>query len=351
MLDLAQANLVRLRERFHAHPLTDPNLCALWQGTPEVLRVSPHRTVLRIESEGSAWLFKVYHPQRTANWLRNLLRRPPSLREAATAQSMGVQQILSEQLLPDLGVFARPWNPAPSAPRPHDPQSAGLYGASLKKLHQSGWSDRDLAFEDFLWDREELWPADLGEASFCAGRPAPKRHQHRDLLHLLSSCRFAERASWGVEFAEGHGSNSPLPLLQKATHLRGRRARKQSRRALRDCSTFARTAEGLVRRQDPPSESSFQEVRAPSPALAAQLHQQLHLCELLQVSAPKSWLLQGEKVWLLGGPEQGAVARIKQAFQNEGLGLQPDSALSSYLQHAWKADCHDTLPTIQSSNW
>ena len=327
MTELARHNLVRARERLHARPPRSHALAALWSALPaepEVLRLSPHRTVLRLPSESSPdrrdWLLKLYHPRRRGELLRRLVSIPPALRELAGHRALGLLGGAAEQLAADFGLFARPW--LPRCP-------AGDWGAELARLHRAGWSDPDLCLEDLLWTANgELVPLDLGHARFTPGG-APPLARRADLA--------AVAAELPPEEAE--------PLLARACHLAGwdeacaaellHRGRQdlarhrwvRSARCWRDCSDFVRVAAGCLRRgfQPPPGQGQVlkrgrrgevvrfgQAVRKrylrpgplgslrrrlPAASPAARSLRRLHLLELtgFEAARPLAWL--GDCLW------------------------------------------------------
>jgi len=252
--DLARHNLVRARERLHARPLRDPQLAALWEAmppAPPVLRLSPHRTVLRLPSEHApdqrSWLVKLFHPRRPGEGLRRLLSPAPALREARLHRQLGLADGRAEQLAPDFGLFARPW-------RERCP--AGDWAAGLAGLHQRGWSDPDLSLEDLVWTEQgELLPLDLGHARRTPGG-APALARRADLSALAAELPLEEAERLLAEACRlaGWDDYCAAELLHSGRGDRARRTWIRSARCWRDCSDFEAVAAGSRRRGfSPPS--------------------------------------------------------------------------------------------------
>ncbi len=244
MEELARSNLVRLRERLHERPLRDPLLARLWRqasAAPECLRVSPSHTVLRVRTEGG-WVLKFYHPQRPAEGLRRLFRRPPAGRELRLARALGWTAVRAEQPRADLGIYAHPWiEPGPS----------GDWVQGLAELHRRGWSDPDLSREDLIWDGEgRLHPVDLGHARWTPGG-APLLARRADLATLLAELpeEDAARAAAAGEKADPpHAPFSSAELLASVPEIRRSRAWRHARRCRRNCADFVRVVGGALRR-------------------------------------------------------------------------------------------------------
>jgi hypothetical protein len=256
--ELARHNLVRLRERLHARPLRDPVLAALWAALPpepEVLRVSPHRTVLRLPSaaspDGRSWLLKLDHPRRPAEALRRLLRLPPGLRERRAWGLLGGTEARAEELAADLVVFARPWI---------ERAAPGDWAAGLDALHDRGWSDPDLALEDLAWTADgRLLPLDLGHAAHTPGG-APQLARAADRAVLAAALPRVEGLA--LLAAAGGATAEAATQLERALGDRARRAWIRAARCGRDCRDFERVAGGSLRRGFAPGDSAGEPLAA-----------------------------------------------------------------------------------------
>ncbi len=248
-----QERIVGLREALHRHPPIHPLLQLVWQAAadhPEIIRESPHRTVLRVVQDGAPWLLKICHPRRRGETLRNWLRLPPALREAEAACRLGYSEILAEQVASHLGLFLRRWQEGTSHPLPEEDGSA--WGRGLTQLHDQGWSDADLAAPDFLWsDSGILIPLDLGQAKVSTG-PTHFSKRQRDFIRLLANLSptqataSAEAMCLGIAQAGGP-KLIPKVLLDKASEVRRRRLWRRGRRVWRPCSDFRTIANGALR--------------------------------------------------------------------------------------------------------
>ena len=248
-MELARTNLIRVRELLHRFPLRRLELAALWQrgadGSGAVLRLSPERTVLRVDgAAGGSWVLKLHHPRRRAEGLRRLLSPAPALREARLAAQLGLGRWLAEQPSPAVGVLARPWQER------HPP---GDWARGLRGLHDRGWSDPDLSADDLLWnDRGQLVPLDLGHARFTPGG-APLLARRADCLLLLSGLDEREAEAAATRLHGEYRSIFPpvwgvAELLAEARRVRAARHWRHSRRCLRACSDFEPHGGGARRR-------------------------------------------------------------------------------------------------------
>lgn len=253
-------NLAWMRERWPRIRWQDAWLGALaeraWAGEGQLLRVSPHRTVIRLDDEqGRSWLCKFSHPRRRWEWLRRLFREGAAIRERDACQRLQARLGLplaawAEEAEHGLGLFVRPyWEGAAASP---DARTA----AALAQLHRLKWLDRDLDLADLLWieteDEAVLLPLDLGHAEVAAF-PLPAEQVYRSLVRVLAQLPTDQAQAWAPQLLQAHEDLIPgwsLPDLQQRVQ-RVRRARiwKRSRRAFRTCSDFQETAEGVRRRE------------------------------------------------------------------------------------------------------
>ncbi|MDP6849827.1 MAG: hypothetical protein QF524_02685, partial [Planctomycetota bacterium] len=242
MKELERHNMTHLREQFHAHPLGQETLTLLWNSAsacPEILRLSPHRTVLRCEGpRRQNWVLKIFHPKRSWERFRRVFSNYPALREYQVHQSLGLGEALTEQLTPTLGVFARPWLEEAEAEI-----SPTTWGTGLARLHNEGWSDSDLSMDDFLFVKQKLTPLDLNHATYTSGG-ASISIRKRNLIQLVSQTAPEKRGPFSVALLDAYSEEScaKFPtgdVLNKATEEFRSHLWKRSARAWRDCSHFS----------------------------------------------------------------------------------------------------------------
>jgi hypothetical protein len=314
--DLHTENLAWIRERLGARVPQSAGLASLLQraleGEGELLRVSPQRTVLRLDALDTyaapdGWLLKIFHPRRRTESLRRLVSLAPAQREYEAWQRLAARLAVplradSAQLGSGVGVFSRAFWQGQAA------QADEATAHSLATLHKARWIDRDLALPDLLWwtnqdgDRQ-LLPLDLGHAQVTA-LPLPPEQIYRSLARLLSGLDPALARSWAPSLLEAHAQVLPdwkvESLLQRSNKLRNRRAWRRSLRALRDCSDFHVDEQGARRR-------GF-EAQAPAWPIALDEGQ-----ELLAHGPRSSTLRAGEVVWKFY-PRPGAGQAVRRAL-------------------------------------
>lgn len=228
-------------------------------GEGEVLRISPQRTVLRLDAEDTeaaphGWLLKISHPRRRGEALRRRFSTAPAEREAEAWKLLAPRidlkvRVEHEQLLPQLGVLARNFFDG----KPADANDATAAG--LARLHHERWADRDLALDDLLWVTTEngatLIPIDLGHAAVSM-LPPPAEKIYLALVRLLSGLPAERAAAWAPGLLAAHEELLPSwqaeDLVRRSARTRERRAWQRSRRALRTCSDFVADDEGARRR-------------------------------------------------------------------------------------------------------
>ncbi|MCH2100544.1 MAG: hypothetical protein MK209_01275 [Planctomycetes bacterium] len=228
-------------------------------GEGELLRISPHRTALRLEAEvhdaaPDGWLLKIAHPRRRGEALRRHFSNAPAEREAEAwrllAPRLGVGvRVEAQQLRPQLGLFARNYFEGKAA------QANDATAAGLARLHHERWVDRDLALSDLLWVKTEngltLLPLDLGHATVSM-LPPPTEKIYLALARILSAMPAEQAEPWASSLLAAHDELLPSwqveDLLRRSTRTRERRAWQRSRRALRTCSNFIAEGSGVRRR-------------------------------------------------------------------------------------------------------
>jgi hypothetical protein len=309
-------NLAWIREQIGEHLPDAPGLASLMQralaGEGDILRVSPQRTVLRLDATDSfaapyGWLLKIFHPRRRTESLRRLVSVAPAQREYEAWQRLAARLAVplradSEQLESGVGLFARAfW-------QGHAAQADEATAHSLAALHKARWIDRDLALPDLLWwtDAEgerQLLPLDLGHAQVTAV-PLPPEQIYRSLARLLSGLDPELARNWAPELLDAHAQVLPgwqvKRLLNRSTKLRSRRAWRRSARALRDCSDFKADESGAHRR-------GFTDE---APAWPLALHDGI---EILSQGPRSSTLRAGDVVWKFY-PRPGASQAVRRVL-------------------------------------
>lgn len=257
-------NLAWLRARDGARVPGEAGPARLWAralaGEGELLRVSPHRTVLRLDAEDldaapHGWLVKLMHPRRRGDAWRNRLRTPPALREHEAWQRLAARLGISvrafgEQLTPELGVFIRAYWQGEAA------QADAATARGLAALHGERWVDRDLALDDLLWVEDDegapcLLPLDLGHADVALA-PRPPEELYRALVRLLAGLPAATARSWAPTLLSAHAewlhNWEADDLVRRSRLARKKQIEKRSARSLRTCSDFVATPRGARRR-------------------------------------------------------------------------------------------------------
>lgn len=281
-------------------------------GEGELLRVSPQRTVLRLDANDTyaapdGWLLKIFHPRRRTEGLRRLVSLAPAQREYEAWQRLAARLAVplradSAQISSGVGIFARAfW-------QGHAAQADEATAHSLAALHKARWIDRDLALSDLMWrtakdGERQLLPLDLGHAQVAA-IPQPPEQIYRSLARLLSGLSPETARNWAPELLEAHAQVLPdwkvESLLNRSNKLRNRRAWRRSLRALRDCSDFHADEHGARRR-------GF-EAQPPTWPIALQDGQ------VLLADGPRSSTLRaGEVVWKFY-PRPGAGQAVRRAL-------------------------------------
>lgn len=256
-------NLAWIRDQAKELRPRGPGLKRLFEralaGEGEVLRVSPQRTVLRMEAEDQeaapyGWLVKLTHPRRRVEGLRRRFSNAPAEREAEAWRLLAPRldvpiRVEHEQFLPQLGIFARNY----LLGKPAEANDATAEG--LARLHHERWVDRDLALDDLLWVEAEsgavLLPLDLGHASVSL-LPPPSEKIYLALVRLLSGLPPERAEAWADGLLAAHEDLLPSwqveDLVRRSARSRERRAWQRSRRALRTCSDFTANRQGVRRR-------------------------------------------------------------------------------------------------------
>ncbi len=294
MPDLVAENLNYLRQRLGEATISNSLLAELWQqvadGGGELLRISGHRSVWKCGPTSSdsanqqAWLLKLYHPRRSFEGARRLLRAAPAMREELNwrllAQRLGIRFALAaEQVRSDVGMLARPfWTGTRvsdhfgiEGSRPADGGSAhladdvgdrfadgigGKLADGLGRLHKAHWTDNDLSASDLIFADDfqgMLLPLDLGHAKVSLLKP-PAEAVYRDLEQLVASLPVAcgHQLAPTLLAAKDHGDwlkdYAPPTLVKRAMKRRCDHAWKRSRRCLRTVSDFVRQDQSSRRR-------------------------------------------------------------------------------------------------------
>ena len=318
MHSLLATNLDYLRGRAAAADVRDPQLVHLWQaalaGDGEVLRISPQRTVFCMSLPSGKWLLKIYHPRRSLERARRLIRSAPAVREAENwallAHRLNIElPILVEQVQPALGLFARPfWQGRRVSTALEDSSSFKTVAEGLARLHRHHWSDRDLSADDLLfadaYDGQVL-PLDLGHAKVGLMKPSPEM-VYRDLQNFIASIpvKYAQLAA--TEFLRDslHGAwlkdYSVEKLVKRSIRQRTDQAWKRSSRCLRTVSDFERGGRSSIRRNfdgTAPLPEEAAEVVKSGPRSSTQKH-----AEAAWKFYPRSGAVQKLRKQLLLGP-------------------------------------------------
>lgn len=340
-------NLAWISEQIGVRQPDAPGLASLLkralEGEGELLRVSPQRTVLRLDANDAfaapdGWLLKIFHPRRRTESLRRLVSMAPAQREYEAWQRLAARlgvplRADSAQLGSGVGLFARAFWHGQVA------QADEATAHSLAALHKARWIDRDLALSDLLWwaDKEgerQLLPLDLGHAQVTLV-PLPPEQIYRSLARLLSGLDPELARNWAPVLLEAHAQALPnwevARLVHRSDKLRNRRAWRRSLRAFRDCSDFQANEDGARRR-------GFMD-DAPEWPLA--IHEGL---ELLAQGPRSSTVRAGNVIWkfyprpgsgqavrraLIGGPGRLAYRNLAAL---EILGIESAQALA-WLKH------------------
>lgn len=309
-------NLAWIREQMGVRQPQAAGLASLLaralEGEGELLRVSPQRTVLRLDAKDTyaapdGWLLKIFHPRRRTEGLRRLVSTPPAQREYEAWQRLAARlgvplRADSAQLGSGVGLFARAFWQGQAA------QADADTAQSIAALHKARWIDRDLALSDLLWwtdadgDRQ-LLPLDLGHAQVNAV-PSPPEQIYRSLARLLSGLDPGLARSWAPSLLEAHAQFLPdwkvESLLKRSQQLRNRRAWRRSLRAFRDCSDFRVDERGARRR-------GFD---APAPTWPISLHEE----QVLLAEGPRSSSLRDRDVVWKFYPRPGPSQAVRRAF-------------------------------------
>jgi tRNA A-37 threonylcarbamoyl transferase component Bud32 len=268
MLELCRANLERIRRLLNGleaeTPLLNKLLQAALDGQGEVLRISPHRSVFRIDLPAPAvtqtWLVKLSHPDRDWEFLRRMVSTPPALRELENwqllASRLGLEFPLdAQQLHPQVGLFVRPFFSGVRASEALPERSKDL-AQGVAHLHGLRWSDRDLDAGDLLYADEfdgQLIPLDLGQARLGALN-LPAELIYRDLARLLSGLELPLIRALANPLLDAHQGAEMLHgwtasgLIQRALRIRQRRTWERSARCLRKVSDFCASSSQARRR-------------------------------------------------------------------------------------------------------
>jgi len=369
MPELCRANLERIRHLLDDLEAETPLLNRLLQsaldGQGEVLRISPHRTVLRIElaaggsarppvdagagvdagasaNEGlpKAWLVKISHPHRDWEFLRRVVSTPPALRELENWQLLKSRIGLdfpcdAQQLRPQLGLFVRPFF---SGVRAKDalPARAQDLAEGLAQLHAVRWSDRDLDAGDLLYADDfegQLIPLDLGQARVGALSPPPELI-YRDLARLLSGLPFDQIEILAEPLLAAHQDSEMLHhwtrgrLIRRARRIRQRRSWERSARCWRDSSDFVGSSKQARRRSfmaPPPVTMDQAEILSSGPRSTT-----LRMGQACWKHYPRPGLGQGIRKSMGLGPARLAYRRL---YWLELLGL-PAARVMSWQMHA-----------------
>lgn len=295
MPDLLTDNLNYLRQRVGSGAVSNPLLQQLWQqvvsGGAEVLRISPHRTVLKCgavadsDSKKQSWLLKLYHPRRSMERVRRLVRAAPALREEENwrllAQRLGLEfALVAEQITTDVGMLVRPyWTGKRVAEGLQANNGQSRFAMGIARLHRAHWTDSDLDADDLLFVDDfdgMLLPLDLGHAKVSLLKP-PAEAVYTDLQKLIASLPHDLGGTTAISLLknEHHGDwlkgYQPQDLFHKAMRMRTDHAWKRSRRCLRTVSDFERSAGSSRRRecvaQAPSMASNPNQANAASAAL------------------------------------------------------------------------------------
>jgi hypothetical protein len=297
----------------------DPLLLALLEhaltGQGSLQRLSPRRTVLRLDHLGSPWLLKLDAPVRPFESLRALVRRPSMQREAQNWNRLArrwpvaaaiAEEAVAEQLDPARGCFARPWMSGRTG-RDWGLEDAGRVGRGMSGLHLVGWSDPDLNPGDLLLDQEQrLLPMDLGHAKIGAA-PTPTDRRRRDLMRLFGGWPTPEAHGFAPGFWEGYAEGLEPPgsmenVLEQASTWRDRILARQSRRCLRRTRDFDPWGKG-IRRTEGGGDGEVQVLTGQGLELGRETFRELYEQELhghpglrptqLEVREDGSWILTG----------------------------------------------------------
>jgi hypothetical protein len=340
-------NLAWIREQIGVREPEAAGLASLLQraldGEGELLRVSPQRTVLRLDAKDTfaapdGWLLKIFHPRRRTESLRRLVSMSPAQREYEAWQRLAARlgvplRADSAQLGAGVGLFARAfWQGQAAQP---DEETAH----SLATLHKARWLDRDLALGDLLWwtdqdgDRQ-LLPLDLGHAQVSAV-PAPPEQIYRALARLLSGLDPKLARDWAPVLLEAHAQVLPDwevdRLVQRSSRLRNRRAWRRSLRALRDCSDFQAVALGARRRGFTDAAPDWPLTNQDAPTLLSHgpRSSTLRVDDVVWKFYPRPGTSQAVRRALIGGPGRMAYRKLAAL---EILGIEATQALA-WLKH------------------
>jgi hypothetical protein len=276
---LARTNLDILQKTLGAEKPKDELICGLWEsclaGEGRAIKATPLRTVFQASFASEEFVLKICHPQRPGDLWRNLIRKPPAIREGTRAREFaklfgkGAESFataVGEQVTASFGLAARPWLDGISG-RSISPEALGQ---GLAKLHEIGWRDADVSPQDLLYvENQTLLPLDFGQTRFV--RPNHQPSMEKDLLRLLTTFSNQEASLKGPTMVQTHaeilGCNWDTELLlAKARKIRLRTTWRQSGICLRESEDFEKTKFGFRRRhQSGGKEFSFV---APSGRLA-----------------------------------------------------------------------------------
>ena len=260
MESLARANLDGLQAAGVDQP-ANALLSSLWRkclaGGGKAIKASPFRTVFRVASGGQNYSLKICHPRRAGNFWRNLIRKPPAIREVEAAWEFSSRfrrdaesfaQAVGEQVNSSFGLAARPWLDGDSG----EEISPENLGKGLANLHQCGWRDADVCAQDLLFfaDRS-LLPMDFGQSVFVRSGHRPSMKKDLVRLLVLESDRDANLKAPALLDSHGHVSGCDWNVDEILSTVRKNRLRdrwKQSGTCLRDSSSFETTKNGFRRR-------------------------------------------------------------------------------------------------------
>ena len=339
MESLARANLDGLQAAGVDQP-TDALLSFLWgkciAGGGKAIKASPFRTVFRVASGEQDHSLKICHPPRAGNFWRNLIRKPPAIREVEAAWEFSSRFgrdaesfacAVGEQVTSGFGLAARPWLDGDSG----DAISPENLGHGLANLHQCGWRDVDVCAQDllFLSDRS-LLPMDFGQSVFVRSSHRPS--MEKDLLRLLVLESDRDANLTAPALLDSHGQVSGCDwnvdeMLSSARENRLQDRWKQSGTCLRDSASFEATQRGF-RRRHRKGGKGFQ-FSAPAGRSA---FRKFHWLELLGFPVPRvaSLRQEGPSEWIcLEGFPEGYVPTethlvpLRKEMNAQGLDLDP----------------------------